>query len=358
MLLQVAYVGNLGRHILRAPSFNSATWTQQAYIPVSPNPNTLACPAGINAAAYQCAGGFAPTGLSKDQIRPYLGYSTVQMALSDVDSNYNALQVSLSKRAGFFTTTIAYTYSKVMGMDSGAGDAYNQNGEQECPFTCLVSTAANPVLVNGGTTAVAGGTQSGGVVESWQKYYYGKASFDATHIVATTFTLESPWGKHFTGFAGGVVKGWMLSAIMHYQTGAPLTATASAAIGANGSNVNRRANLVPGQSLHFFGTCQALKKCWVNPNAFATEGVLGAGDAPIGDILGPDFYDWDLSLRKSFALPFREGMSLLFQADAFNAFNRANWNNPTVNNAGAASFGQITTSLPARVLLFGGKINF
>jgi hypothetical protein len=29
-----------------------------------------------------------------------------------------------------------------------------------------------------------------------------------------------------------------------------------------------------------------------------------------------------------------------------------------VNNAGAASFGEITTSLPARVLLFGGKVNF
>jgi len=358
MLLQVAYVGNLGRHILRAPSFNSATWTQQGYIPVSPNPNTLACPAGIDAAAYQCSGGFAPTGLSKDQIRPYLGYSAVQMALSDVNSNYNGLQVSLSKRAGFFTTSIAYTYSKVMGMDGGATDSYNQNGEQECPFTCLVSTAANPVLVNGGTTAVAGGTQTGGVVESWQKYYYGKASFDATHIVATTFTLESPWGQHRTGFAGGVLKGWLLSAIMHYQTGAPLTATASAAIGANGSNVTRRANIVPGQSLSFSGTCPALKICWVNPNAFATEGTLGAGDAPIGDIIGPDFYDWDLSLRKSFALPFREGVSLQFQADAFNAFNRANWNPPTVNNAGAASFGEITTSLPARVLLFGGKVNF
>ena len=356
MLLQVAYVGNLGRHILRAPSFNSATWTQQGYIPVSPNPNTLACPAGINAAAYQCSAGFAPTGLSKDQIRPYLGYAGVQMALSDVDSNYNALQASLSKRAGFFTTTIAYTYSKVMGMDGGAGDAYNQNPEQECPFTCLVSTAANPVLVNGGTTAVSPGTQTGGVVESWQKFYYGKASFDATHIVATTFTLESPWGKHLTGFAGGALKGWLLSAIMHYQTGAPLTATASAAIGANGSNVTRRANIVPGQSLSFSGTCPALKICWANPNAFTTESVLGAGDAPIGNIIGPDFYDWDLSLRKSFS--FGERASLQFQADAFNAFNRANWNNPTVNNAGAASFGEITTSLPARVLLFGGKINF
>jgi hypothetical protein len=143
---------------------------------------------------------------------------------------------------------------------------------------------------------------------------------------------------------------------MHYQTGAPLTATASAAIGANGSNVTRRANIVPGQSLSFSGTCPALKICWANPNAFTTESVLGAGDAPIGNIIGPDFYDWDLSLRKSFS--FGERASLQFQADAFNAFNRANWNNPTVNNAGAASFGEITTSLPARVLLFGGKINF
>jgi hypothetical protein len=359
MLLQVAYVGNLGRHILRAPSFNSATWTQQAYIPVSPNPNTLACPAGINAAAYQCAGGFAPTGLSKDQIRPYLGYSSVQMALSDVDSNYNALQVSLSKRAGFFTTTIAYTYSKVMGMDSGAGDAYNQNGEQECPFTCLVSTAANPVLVNGGTTVVSPGTQTGGVVESWQKFYYGKASFDATHIVATTFTLESPWGKHLTGVAGGALKGWLLSAIMHYQSGAPLTATASKAVGLNGNNLTRRANIVAGQSLSYSASgtaCPSFKICWVNPNAFATEGALGAGDAPIGDIIGPNFYDWDLSLRKSFS--FGERASLQIEGDAFNAFNRTNWLNPTVNNAGSSSFGQITTSLPARVLQLGGKITF
>ena len=111
MLFQAAYVGNLGRHILRAPSFNNATWTQQAYIPVSPNPNTLACPAGINAAAYHCSGGFAPAGLSKDQIRPYLGYSNIQMSLSDVNSNYNALQVNLTKRTGILTATVAYTGS-------------------------------------------------------------------------------------------------------------------------------------------------------------------------------------------------------------------------------------------------------
>jgi hypothetical protein len=366
MLLQVSYVGNLGRHILRTPSFNNATWTDQGYIPVAPNPNNLACPEGINSAAFQCsAAGFAPAGLSKDQIRPYLGYSALTMALSDVNSNYNALQVSLTKRAGILTATIAYTFSKALGDGGGAGDAYNENPEPECPFTCLVSTSANPVLINGTTTAVAGGTQTGGVVETWKQFNYGRLSFDATHIVSSTFTVESPWGRNMTGVEGAVVKGWSLSALMHYQTGAPLTATGSQAIGLNGANVARRAIFVEGQSTQSHGTCANTKAiCWVNPDAFVLAGALGAGDAGIGNILGPDFYQWDLSLRKTFDLPFREGMHLQFQADAFNAFNRTNWNNPTVNNAPTAasaatsSFGQITGSLPARVLQFGGKFTF
>jgi len=360
MLLQVAYVGDLGRHILRGPSFNNASWTQQSFIPVSPNPNNLACPAGINAAAYQCgAGGFAPAGLSKDRIRPYLGYGNNGMELGDVNSNYNSLQVGLTKRTGFLTATVAYTYSKTMGDGGGVGDAYNENPEPECPFTCLVSTAASPVLVNGGTKAVAGGTQTGGVVETWKQFNYGKVSFDATHIVSTAFTVESPWGKGLRGVAGAVAKGWSLSGLMHYQTGAPLTATATVAVGLNGSNVLRRGTIVAGQSIGFSGTCANPKAiCWVNPNAFSAASALGAGNASIGDIIGPDYYQWDLSARKVFPLPFREGMRLQFQADAFNAFNRANWNNPTVNNAGTPSFGQITSSLPSRVLQLGGKFTF
>jgi len=359
MLLQASYVGNLGRHILRGPGFNNATWTPQGIIPVSPNPNTLACPSGINAAAYRCSGGFAPAGLSKDQIRPYLGYSGISMAVGDANSNYNSLQLSLTKRAGIITATVAYTYSKAMGDGGGAGDAYNENPEPECPFTCLVSTAANPVLVNGATKAVAGGTQTGGVVKSWKQFDYGKLSFDATHIVATSFTVESPWGKSMRGVEGAVVKGWSLSGIMHYQSGAPLTATASQVAGLNGSNIARRATIVAGQSIGFSGPCANPKAiCWVNPNAFAQASALGAGDAPIGNIIGPNFYQWDLSVRKTFHLPLREGLRLQFQADAFNAFNRANWNNPNVGNAGSSTFGQITGSLPARVLQFGGKVNF
>jgi hypothetical protein len=289
------------------------------------------------------------------------------MELSDVNSNYNALQLSLTKRVGFVTALVAYTYSKALGDGAGAdqpgaGDAYNENPEPECPFTCLVSTAANPVIVAGGTGGI-GGTQSGGVVESWQKFNYGKLSFDATHIVSAGFTVESPWGKYFHGVEGAVVKGWSLSAIMHYQSGSPFTATDTVAVGASnaGITVNRRANIVAGQPIGYSGTCSnAHAICWVNPAAFAPESALGAGDAPAAIITGPSFYQWDLSLRKLFNLP-REGMGLQFRVDAYDAFNQTNWsglNGFSVNNVGSSSFGQITQSFPARVLQFGAKLTF
>jgi hypothetical protein len=367
ILLQASYVGNLGRHILRGgngtSNINQPTWTPQEFIPVSPNPNTYACPSGINAAAYGCVGGFAPSALGKDQIRPYLGYSNLGMELSDVDSNYNALQLSVTKRAGFITALVAYTYSKALGEGGGAGDAYNENPEPECPFTCLVSTAANPVVVTGGTGGV-GGTQSGGVVESWKRFDYGLLSFDARHIVSTSFTVDLPWGRDLTGVEGALVKGWSLSAVMHYQSGSPFTATDTVAVGGApnlGITINRRANGVAGQPVAFSGTCSnANAICWANPAAFAPESALGAGDAPVSNIIGPSFYQWDLSLRKLFNLP-REGMALQFRVDAYNAFNQTNWSGLTgfsVNNVGSASFGQLTQSFPARVLQFGAKFNF
>jgi hypothetical protein len=368
MLLQASYVGNIGRHILRGGNANSninePTWTPQGFIPVSPNPNTYACPSGINATAFGCVGGFAPAALGKDQIRPYLGYSNLGMELSDVNSNYNALQLTVTKRVGIVTALVAYTYSKAMGDGGGAGDAYNENPEPECPFTCLVSTAANPVLVNGSTAGVVGGVQTGGVVESWKKFDYAKLSFDATHILSTSFTVESPWGKYFHGVEGAVVKGWSLSAIMHYQSGSPFTATDTIAVGGApnvGITINRRANIVAGQPIGFSGTCSnAHAICWVNPAAFAPDSKLGAGDAPVNNIIGPDFYQWDLSLRKLFNLP-REGTSLQFRMDAYDAFNQTNWsglNGFSVNNVGSPSFGQITQSFPARVLQFGLKFSF
>jgi hypothetical protein len=94
------------------------------------------------------------------------------------------------------------------------------------------------------------------------------------------------------------VKGWSLSGVMHYQSGSPLTATDSVNVGLSGLSVSRRAQIVPGQSLGFSGTCSNSKAlCWFNANAFVAESTLAAGDAPVNDLIGPSYYGWDLSAR-------------------------------------------------------------
>src|SRR5207248_159886 len=57
---------------------------------------------------------------SVDALRPFKGYSAINMFLSDAISNYNALQVYAAKRKGSVMFTGSYTWSKNL-TDSGGG---------------------------------------------------------------------------------------------------------------------------------------------------------------------------------------------------------------------------------------------
>ena len=93
-LIEVSYVGNLGRHLLREPNINF------------PNLSLVAA---------------NPTA-STNAFVPYLGYSTIQQYLSDSTSNYNAFEAYASKRAGNVLFTAGYTWSKALGDSSSEGD--------------------------------------------------------------------------------------------------------------------------------------------------------------------------------------------------------------------------------------------
>ena len=79
------------------------------------------------------------------------------------------------------------------------------------------------------------------------------------------------------------------------------------------------------------------------------------GNAGIGIVSGPGLQVWDISLRRRFS--FTENMNLQFQADLFNAFNRANFLNLSLNTSNA-DFGSITSSAPGRNVQFGLKLTF
>jgi hypothetical protein len=297
VLLEAAYVGNQGRHEIRQPNIN--------------------VPALAVAAAN-------PTEKT-NQFRPFLGFTDIPQFRSDSNSNYNAAQLSASKRKGDLTATFSYTYSKVLGQTSGLND----NPEPECAFSCPLAN---------------------GQVVSWRQFYYGPLGFDRRNSFVGTYSYQLPFFRSQTGLIGRALGGWEFSGITRAQSGQELTVNGSQNIGNLG--FTRRASLGTGTACKPSG----LSICWFDTSAYIQELATSTGTAPVGNILGPAYFDWDMSLRKRFNLP-REGMSLALQADAFNIFNHTNWQNPstTVTNG---NFGLIQGANPPRQLQFGGRFTF
>lgn len=284
---EAAYVGNLGRHLIRQPDINQPTFAAlQANIPPGPNVN-------VNA------------------LRPYKGYSSIRMRLSDSTSNYHAMQLYAAKRKGDFLATLSYTWSKVLTDASG----FNDNPED--PFN--------------------------------KRFNYGPATFDRRHIFSATYTYKVPFFRHMSGFAKTLLDGFEISGITRLQSGAYLTATATG----NSALGSRRADYIGGNVLVPNGQRSATS--WVNRAAFAAAPDSRRGTSGVGIIEGPGSQVWDFSIRRRFALT--ERFKLQFQADIFNAFNRVNFT--TVDtNLNNASFGTLTAAGPARNIQFGLKLTF
>ena len=297
MLLETSYVGMLGRHEMREPSINTPTLaTAASYLP--------------------CGGSGQPACPRIDTIRPYLGYTDIRQYRSDANSNYNALQVYLTKRKGDLTASISYTYSKALG---NASSGFQDNPEPEAPYNLA--------------------------------YVYGPLASDRRHIFASTYTYNLPFLRSMKGVGGAVLSGWSISGITRVQSGQPLTPTGTVVTGP--LSVTRRGNYVAGQSINFSNPSPTQ---WFNTNAFTLASPTALGTAGTGCILGPAWYTWDFSMRKTFKLP-REGMTFGFQADAFNAFNRANWQNPNTT-IGNASFGKVSQANNPRNIQFALRFGF
>jgi hypothetical protein len=162
---EAAYVGNLGRHLIRQPDINQPTFDQlRANIPPGPNVNV-------------------------NFLRPYKGYTAIRMRMSDSTSNYHGMQLYAAKRKGDLLMTTSYTWSKVLT------DASGLNDNPEDPFN--------------------------------RRFNYGPATFDRRHVFALTYTYTAKMFARMHGFAKAVLDGYELSGITRFQSGAYLTATAT-----------------------------------------------------------------------------------------------------------------------------------
>ncbi len=246
--------------------------------------------------------------------------SVAQQGIHDYFSNYHSFLLSVQKRmAAGFTISGAYTLSKLMDNAPGSGEAgggiqnvYNRAGEK----------------------SVSGE--------------------DIPQRLVVNYLYELPFGpgkKHLSsGPLSVMLGGWEVSGISTFSKERPLGITATGGSFLPGA---RRPNLVGDPNLPE-GERSFLR--WFNTSAFAfpaTAFALGNVSRTLPNTRRPGFQIWDISLQKNTRL--KEGVSLEFRTEFFNAFNKTNFLAPNTQ-LGNAAFGQITAARTPRQIQFALKL--
>lgn len=204
-----------------------------------------------------------------------------------------------------------------------------------------------------------------------------RISNDITHVIKANGLYELPFGhnRRFfnqSGFVGGLLGGWSLNGILRLQSGEPVSivsqrgtlnratrsvkntvnTTLSVSQLQSKTGVYRDAN---GRVLLFDPSLLAAggggnEQIFQNPEA-GTLGLLQLTPAS-----GPWFFNVDLSLIKRTTI--KERLNVEFRADAFNVFNRTNFNIGQTQNINDPKFGVISAAFDPRILQFALKLNF
>jgi hypothetical protein len=176
-------------------------------------------------------------------------------------------------------------------------------------------------------------------------------------VFSAVYELPFGRGRRFLkdGIASHIIGGWQINTITTLQTGRPLKVR-----GANNFTGINWPDMVCDPTLDDRGPNGWFKTdCFRNPPNF----VIGNVPRTLPSTRGPGYKDVALSLFRTQKIT--EKFNLEFRAEAFNAFNTVNYDDPnttfTSNAQGVNSnpnFGRILSSLPARRIQLGLRLSF
>jgi len=233
-------------------------------------------------------------------------FNSIQAQIYDGWSNYNALQIRAQKRLSHGVQfQVNYAWSK--SLDTGTGNGH------------------------------------GSGVDVYQNAYvpganYGLSDFNTTDSIVGQVIYELPFGKgrmfDMHGVADAVLGGWRASSIIQWHTGTPFTPVIQSSV-ADAIDPGLDSSLSNGSTLYplVVGNPQVSspnRHEWFNPAAYANPAFGTFGNSGRNTLIGPRFFNADLSLAKQFSLPW-ESIHLEFRADMFNVFNHVNYANPDAN---------------------------
>ena len=245
-------------------------------------------------------------------------------------SDYNALTVVARYRWSRGYLQGSYTWSHYIDNQSDplAGDFFDLS------FTDILSGS--------------GSTQTAAFTEQFNpKADRGNSDYDQPNnlVLFSYWSLPSPLrGSKF----GILLRDWTIAGLAAFRSGLPYTVVdnQSPVIPGNGVVINPRPDLINPNPVLSNPTPVPGGLQLLNPAAFA--GVSNAiGTLGRNSLIGPGIYNIDLSLARSFGIPwFGESGRLTLRADAFNFLNHANLNNPDpflgdTGTFGSAQFGRL-----------------
>ena len=314
MLLDVGYVGNQGRHLLNRFNVNALP-LGSAWLPQNQDPTV----------ANQTRDG--RTAKLGNLYRPYLGYQNIPISQFGAISNYNSLQVNLTKNMkNGLQFGVAYTWSKALGISNGDQDEVH-------PFNYRMGN-------------------------------YGYLDFDVPHMLVTNFVYDVPKlaarGNFLDNPAGRqIFNGWQVSGINSLQAGFPGN------IGVGFTGIGGELNRVytgsenVGPRVALSGNPEnggAALDAYINTSVFKAPVVGSAGlESARYLVRRPGISNWDISFFKN--INFTESKFLQLRFEMFNAFNHTQFSDFNRSVTFNPQTGAIT-NLPTSLGGGGGRYGF
>ena len=170
--------------------------------------------------------------------------------------------------------------------------------------------------------------------------------FNGTVIATSKFSGSRPWQF--------LLSNWKIAPLVRIMSGSSINVQSGIDNSLTGIGLDRP-NLVEVDSVYERGYHSDPNHTYLNGLAFSQNAAGTFGNLRRNAFKGPGYFDLDASASRIFDL--RESLNIEFRADAFNATNHVNFNNPATGlNSG--TFGEITSAKANRVLQFSAKIRY
>jgi hypothetical protein len=257
--------------------------------------------------------------------RPNQGFGAIRLLDSDQKAWYDAVQLTTAARfSKIFSINAFYVFSKTL----------------------------SSVQLHNNTTQ---GSSQNAMRLDLEK---GRADTDQRHVFNANMNFQPDFYTGGNRILSHILNGWSITPIIKIRSGRPFTVLNAADANLDGVSTDR-AQLVGDPHLDDPTTAM-----WFNINAFARNtpvtGVVIEGNSPRNFLTGPSYRAVDLALSRDFRIS--EEIKLRFRAEATNAFNHVNYDQPgnsvPANFASPGNFGRITSAGPMRKIQFGLRLTF